>query len=115
MAREIVTSENREEFMEKKLAKMKKKPGDKATKKNPSEMTMTQLMKHKEKSDETARSIRKELMEAGLGQMKHSETMENEHPVAKKYAEHSPYHESLMQEIKNREEKKSGPKKNYIV
>jgi hypothetical protein len=26
MAREIVTSENREEFMEKKMAKMKKKP-----------------------------------------------------------------------------------------
>jgi hypothetical protein len=115
MAREIVTSENRQEFMEKKLAKMNKKPKDKPTRKNPSEMTMAQLMKQKEKADETARSIRKELMEAGMGQMKHSETMEKDHPIAKKYAEHSPYHDSLMQELKAREEKKYGQKKDYIV
>ena len=111
MPREIVTSENREEFMAKKLGLEKsKKP-----KKSPSEMTVAQLMKLKQKADETAKSIRKELMEAGMGQMKHTETMESEHPIAKKYAEHSTYHDSLMQEIKNREEKKYGPKKNYIV
>jgi hypothetical protein len=111
MAREIVTSENREEFMAKKLGLEKPKKA----KKNTSEMTTAQLMKLKQKADETAKSIRKELMEAGMGQMKHSETMENEHPIAKKYAEHSTYHDSLMQEIKNREEKKYGSKKDYIV
>jgi len=111
MPREIVTSENREEYMEKKMAE---KSGKKV-KKSPSEMTVAQLMKLKQKADETAKSIRKELMEAGMGQMKHSETMESEHPSAKKYAEHSTYHDSLMQEIKNREEKKYGSKKDYIV
>jgi hypothetical protein len=111
MAREIVTSENRAEYMAKKLGLEKSKK----VKKNPSEMTMAQLIKHKEKADETASSIRKELMEAGMGQMRHSETMENEHPAAKKYAEHSPYHESLLKEMKSREDKKYGQKKNYIV
>ena len=111
MPREIVTSENREEYMAKKLGLEKSKKA----KKSPSEMTAAQLMKLKQKADETAKSIRKELMEAGMGQMKHSETMESEHPSAKKYAEHSAYHESLMQEIKNREEKKYGLKKDYIV
>ena len=110
MTRETVTSENREEYIAKKMGKKAEKP-----KKHPSEFTMSQLMKHHEKANETASSIRKQLIEAGMGNMTHSETMEHQHPLSKTYAEHSPWHESLKSEIKAREEKKYGSKKNYIV
>ena len=110
MAIETVTSENRQEFIDKKMGKKAEKP-----KKHPSEMTMSQLMKHHEKASETASAIRNQLIEAGMGQMKHTDIMAHEHPLAKTYAEHSPWHESLRQEMSAREQKKYGSKKNYKV
>jgi hypothetical protein len=108
-----VTSKNREEFIEAELAKKSgKKP-----KKMPHEMTASQLEKHRERARAIGSHLTKQLIDAGLGHLRHSDMMESkdDHPLIKTYKEHSPYQESLEQEIKNREAQKYGQRKNYTI
>jgi len=97
-------------------AEMERRAGKKP-KKMPHEMNKSQLTKHHERAREISSNLSKQLIDAGLGNMRHSELMESEenHPLIKTYKEHSPYLESLEQEVKNREEQKYGLRKDLKV